>query len=163
MSKKLPLVFLDVSIDGDSAEKMVFELFSDVAPKTAENFCALYTGEKGISPKTGRPLHYKGSFFHSIIKGSMAQMWPKNCLLVSYPCVCCLLCNYQFTNSYYLCYRVVIFLNEMNYVVKLSSECPVQLTNRDEYYAIELFMTSVNEDEGMPGRSRLGKKGKFWF
>ncbi|XP_028086880.1 peptidyl-prolyl cis-trans isomerase CYP95-like isoform X9 [Camellia sinensis] len=73
MSKKLPLVFLDVSIDGDSAEKMVFELFSDVAPKTAENFCALYTGEKGISPKTGRPLHYKGSFFHSIIKGSMAQ------------------------------------------------------------------------------------------
>ncbi|CAL5440313.1 unnamed protein product [Camellia sinensis] len=73
MSKKLPLVFLDVSIDGDPAEKMVFELFSDVAPKTAENFRALCTGEKGISPKIGRPLHYKGSFFHSIIKGSMAQ------------------------------------------------------------------------------------------
>ncbi|CAK9176301.1 unnamed protein product [Ilex paraguariensis] len=73
MSKKNPLVFLDVSIDGDPVERMVFELFSDVVPKTAENFRALCTGEKGNSKKTGRPLHYKGTFFHSIIKGSMAQ------------------------------------------------------------------------------------------
>ncbi|GFS35330.1 cyclophilin-like peptidyl-prolyl cis-trans isomerase family protein [Actinidia rufa] len=73
MSKKNPLVFFDVSIDGDPTEKMVFELFSDVAPKTAENFRALCTGEKGVSPKTGKPLHYKGSFFHRVIKGSMAQ------------------------------------------------------------------------------------------
>ncbi|KAA8525377.1 hypothetical protein F0562_007205 [Nyssa sinensis] len=49
------------------------QLFYDVAPTTAENFRALCTGEKGISCKTGRPLHYKGSFFHRIIKGSMAQ------------------------------------------------------------------------------------------
>ncbi|KAI8569043.1 hypothetical protein RHMOL_Rhmol02G0247300 [Rhododendron molle] len=73
MSKKTPLVFLDVSIDGDPAERMVFELFSDVAPKTAENFRALCTGEKGISSKTGRPLHYKGSFFHRIVNGSLVQ------------------------------------------------------------------------------------------
>ncbi|GMP94626.1 hypothetical protein CsSME_00044022 [Camellia sinensis var. sinensis] len=73
MSKKNMLVFLDVSIDGDPAERMVFQLFPDAAPKTVENFRALCTGEKGISPKTGRPLHYKGSFFHRIIKGSMAQ------------------------------------------------------------------------------------------
>ncbi|RVW54086.1 Peptidyl-prolyl cis-trans isomerase CYP95 [Vitis vinifera] len=71
--KKNPLVYLDVSIDGDPIERMVFELFSDVAPKTAENFRALCTGEKGIGPKTGKPLHYKGSFFHRIIKGSMVQ------------------------------------------------------------------------------------------
>ncbi|GFS42723.1 cyclophilin-like peptidyl-prolyl cis-trans isomerase family protein [Actinidia rufa] len=76
MSKKNPLVFLDVSIDGDPAEKMVFELFSDIAPKTVENFRALCTGEKGISPKTGRPLHYKGSFFHRIVNGLMAQVFP---------------------------------------------------------------------------------------
>ncbi|KAL6968103.1 Peptidyl-prolyl cis-trans isomerase cyp95 [Sarracenia purpurea var. burkii] len=64
---------MDVSIDGDPAEKMVFELFSNLAPKTAENFRALCTGEKGISSKTGRPRHYKGSFFYRIIKGSMVQ------------------------------------------------------------------------------------------
>ncbi|KAG4141710.1 hypothetical protein ERO13_D06G090500v2 [Gossypium hirsutum] len=31
------------------------------------------TGEKGIGPKTGKPLHYKGSFFHRVMKGSLAQ------------------------------------------------------------------------------------------
>lgn len=71
--KKNPQVFLDVSIDGDPLERMVFELFSDVVPKTAENFRALCTGERGLGPKTGRPLHYRGSFFHSIKKGLMAQ------------------------------------------------------------------------------------------
>ncbi|KAJ0519649.1 putative peptidylprolyl isomerase [Helianthus annuus] len=73
MSNKNPLVYFDVSIDGDPVERMVFELFSDTVPKTAENFRALCTGEKGNSQKTGRPLHYKGSFFHRIIKGSLAQ------------------------------------------------------------------------------------------
>lgn len=73
MKKKDLLVFMDVSIDGDPAERMVFELFPEVAPKTAENFRALCTGEKGIGQKTGRPLHFKGSFFHRIIRGSMAQ------------------------------------------------------------------------------------------
>lgn len=71
--KKSLLVFMDVSIDGDPVERMVFELFSDIAPKTAENFRALCTGEKGIGPRTGKPLHYKGSFFHRVIKGSMAE------------------------------------------------------------------------------------------
>ncbi|PWA43390.1 cyclophilin-type peptidyl-prolyl cis-trans isomerase domain-containing protein [Artemisia annua] len=73
MNKKNPLVYLDVSIDGDPVERMVFELFADIVPKTAENFRALCTGEKGNSQKIGRPLHYKGSFFHRIIKGSLAQ------------------------------------------------------------------------------------------
>ncbi|XP_026454397.1 peptidyl-prolyl cis-trans isomerase CYP95-like isoform X2 [Papaver somniferum] len=71
--KKNTYVFLDVSVDGDPAERMVFELFHDVVPKTAENFRALCTGEKGIGPTTGKPLHYKGSFFHRIVKGLMAQ------------------------------------------------------------------------------------------
>ncbi|KAL5975267.1 cytochrome P450 monooxygenase 63 [Asimina triloba] len=71
--KKNPLVFLDVSIDGDLKERMVFELFFDIVPKTSENFRALCTGEKGIGPTTGKPLHYKGSIFHRIIKGFMAQ------------------------------------------------------------------------------------------
>ncbi|CAI9774366.1 unnamed protein product [Fraxinus pennsylvanica] len=71
--KKNPLVFLDVSINGDPVERIAIELFADVVPRTAENFRALCTGEKGVGASTGKPLHYKGSIFHRIIKGFMAQ------------------------------------------------------------------------------------------
>jgi peptidyl-prolyl isomerase D len=50
-----------------SAGRIIFRLFNDIVPKTAENFRALCTGEKGIG-KTGKPLHFKGSAFHRIIK-----------------------------------------------------------------------------------------------
>lgn len=39
------------------------ELFKDKVPKTAENFRALCTGEKGLG-KFGKPLCYKGTTFH---------------------------------------------------------------------------------------------------
>lgn len=71
--KKNPLVFLDVSIDGNTAEKIVIELFADTVPRTAENFRSLCTGEKGVGVSTGKPLHYKGCLFHRVIKGFMAQ------------------------------------------------------------------------------------------
>lgn len=71
--KKNPLVFLDVTIGRDAKGRMIFELFSDVVPKTAENFRALCTGEKGTGLTTGKPLHFKGCSFHRIIKGFMAQ------------------------------------------------------------------------------------------
>jgi peptidylprolyl isomerase len=48
------------------------ELFADVTPKTAENFRALCTGEKGTG-KSGKPLHYKGSVFHRVIPQFMLQ------------------------------------------------------------------------------------------
>ena len=51
---------------------MVFELFQDKVPQTAENFRCLCTGEKGIG-KAGKALHYKGSVFHRVIPGFMAQ------------------------------------------------------------------------------------------
>ena len=65
-------VFFDVSIDGAEPERIVFGLFGDVVPKTAENFRALCTGEKGEGA-SGKPLHYKDSIFHRIIPGFMAQ------------------------------------------------------------------------------------------
>ena len=48
------------------------ELFADKTPKTAENFRALCTGEKGLG-KLGKRLHFKGSSFHRIIRNFMAQ------------------------------------------------------------------------------------------
>ena len=67
-----PRVYFDISIGGRSAGRIVFELFADVVPKTAENFRALCTGEKGIG-SSGKPLHYKGSAFHRIITQFMCQ------------------------------------------------------------------------------------------
>lgn len=54
-----PRCFLDISIGGEVEGRIVVELYKDVVPKTAENFRALCTGEKGIGPNTGANLHYK--------------------------------------------------------------------------------------------------------
>ena len=67
-----PKVALDVSIGGEPAGTLTLELFADVVPKTAENFRALCTGEKGTG-NSGKPLSYKGSPFHRIIPGFMIQ------------------------------------------------------------------------------------------
>lgn len=48
------------------------ELFADAVPRTAENFRALCTGEKGTG-QSGKALHFKGSKFHRVIPGFMAQ------------------------------------------------------------------------------------------
>jgi cyclophilin family peptidyl-prolyl cis-trans isomerase len=68
-----PHVYFDITIGERPLGRIVFELFSDVVPKTAENFRALCTGEKGISPLSRVRLHFKGNKFHRVIPGFMSQ------------------------------------------------------------------------------------------
>jgi len=67
-----PQVFFEITVDGMALGRIEMELFADTVPKTAENFRALATGERGMG-RSGKPLHYKGSHFHRIIPGFMLQ------------------------------------------------------------------------------------------
>jgi peptidylprolyl isomerase len=68
-----PKVFFDLSLGGTKGSgRLVFELFANKVPKTAENFRALCTGEKGLG-RSGKQLHYKGTSFHRVIPQFMAQ------------------------------------------------------------------------------------------
>ncbi|XP_074328063.1 peptidyl-prolyl cis-trans isomerase CYP19-2-like [Apium graveolens] len=55
-----PMVFFDITFNGEMLGRIEMELYADICPITAENFRALCTGEKGIG-RQGKPLHYKGS------------------------------------------------------------------------------------------------------
>lgn len=64
------VVFFDVAIAGSAVGRISIELFDTVAPRAAENFRQLCTGE---TRRSGQPIGYKGSPFHRVIPGFMVQ------------------------------------------------------------------------------------------
>ncbi|GAB5037090.1 Hypothetical protein NocV09_06000140 [Nannochloropsis oceanica] len=60
-----PKVYFDIEIGGEKTGRIIMELAADVAPKTAENFRQIATGEAGFT--------YKGSAFHRVIPDFMLQ------------------------------------------------------------------------------------------
>lgn len=66
-------VFFEIGIHGDVVGRIEFELFTDVVPRTCENFRCLCTGEMGRSQMTKARLSYQNSTFHRIIPGFMCQ------------------------------------------------------------------------------------------
>ncbi|BCL25265.1 peptidylprolyl isomerase [Streptomyces aurantiacus] len=58
-------VFFDITIDGAPAGRIVFKLYDDVVPRTAQNFRELATGQHGFG--------YEGSGFHRVIPEFMLQ------------------------------------------------------------------------------------------
>ena len=68
-----PIVFMEISIAGQSVGTIKFQLNMDTTPKTSENFRALCTGEKGKSKHDDKELCYRGCSIHRVIKGFMAH------------------------------------------------------------------------------------------
>ncbi|MFJ4341708.1 peptidylprolyl isomerase [Streptomyces sp. NPDC088915] len=58
-------VYFDITINDEPAGRIVFQLFDDVVPKTAQNFRELATGQHGFG--------YAGSPFHRVIPNFMLQ------------------------------------------------------------------------------------------
>jgi peptidyl-prolyl isomerase F (cyclophilin D) len=58
-------VFFDMAADGQALGRITMELRADVVPRTAENFRALCTMEKGFG--------FKNCTFHRVIRDFMCQ------------------------------------------------------------------------------------------
>jgi peptidyl-prolyl isomerase H (cyclophilin H) len=70
VEKGHPVVFFDISLAGTRIGRLKMELFSDICPKTCENFRQFCTGE---FKRNSLSVGYKGATFHRIIKQFMIQ------------------------------------------------------------------------------------------
>lgn len=61
-----PVVYFEVSADDKPLGCVTMELFSNIVPRTAENFRALCTGEKGFG--------FKNTRFHRIVTDFVCQV-----------------------------------------------------------------------------------------
>lgn len=73
MPGKRTMVFLDLSIGNRTGGRVVIELFTDLTPRTAENFRGLCTGEYGLGKTTKKRLTYEGCSVFRSSKGFMIQ------------------------------------------------------------------------------------------
>jgi peptidyl-prolyl cis-trans isomerase B (cyclophilin B) len=64
-------VFFDVTHGGEKLGRIVIGLFGKTVPKTTKNFKTLAEGTE--LDKDGKPMTYKGSKFHRVIKDFMIQ------------------------------------------------------------------------------------------
>merc|ERR1712135_163483 len=69
----LPRAFISVQIGDAAPAKLVFTLYTDSAPRTADNFRQLCTGEHNGVTARGKPFHFKGSVLHRMVPGLMVQ------------------------------------------------------------------------------------------
>ncbi|KAH1172792.1 probable inactive peptidyl-prolyl cis-trans isomerase-like 6 isoform X1 [Mauremys reevesii] len=71
-NSKHVFVYLDIAIQEQPTGTLLFELYSDMCPKTCANFRSLCTGEAGTS-RSGMELTYKESVFHRLVKNGWIQ------------------------------------------------------------------------------------------
>ncbi|CAM9136056.1 unnamed protein product, partial [Lampetra fluviatilis] len=64
----MDFVFMDVAMDGEPAGRLVFELFTELCPRTCANFRALCTADGS----QGSPS-YKGSLVHRVVPNGWIQ------------------------------------------------------------------------------------------
>ncbi|KAJ3029122.1 UNVERIFIED_CONTAM: hypothetical protein HDU68_000077 [Siphonaria sp. JEL0065] len=65
-------VYFNITHGGYAVGKIVMELYSDIAPKTCQNFKVLCQGNT-VSEVSGVKLSFKGCSFHRVIKNFMIQ------------------------------------------------------------------------------------------
>jgi len=65
-------VYMDLTVDGAQAGRLIFELYTSVCPKTCENFMKLCSGEAGTNER-GTALTYEGSVIHRIQERGWVQ------------------------------------------------------------------------------------------
>ena len=63
-------VYMDVEIGEEKEGRLVIGLFSDMLPRTCENFRSLC---EGFKTSDGKTISYRDTPFHRVIRGFMAQ------------------------------------------------------------------------------------------